>query len=220
MSGTVTLVETQRKQRGRVNIYIDDQFAFSLTNIVAESAGLRQGLQLADCEIRSLLERDSYQRAFDTALNFLSYRPRSEAEVRANLRRKKIAEDVVDRVMERLRETKLVDDSSFAEYWLQNRETFSPRGWRAIRMELRHKGVPQETIDETLPGEGDEAQNAYRAASKKATKIGTGDFREFRQKLGAYLVRRGFDYDVVSSVVGRLWRELKDKATESESAQR
>lgn len=213
MSGTITLIETQQKQRDRVNVYIDDQFAFSLASIVAEGAGLRRGLHLADSEIESLKERDSFQKAFDSALNFLSYRPRSEQEVRLNLRRKKVPEDLAEKVIGRLKETKLIDDSSFAEYWRQNRETFSPRGQRAIRMELRRKGVSQDAIEQALPEKADETESAFRVGSKKAAKIGARDFREFRQKLGGYLVRRGYDYDVVNSVVGRLWRELRDDTT-------
>lgn len=213
MSGTVTLVETQQKRRDRVNVYIDDQFAFSLASIVAEAAGLRRGLHLTDSEIESLKERDSFQKAFDSALNFLSYRPRSEQEVRLNLRRKKVPDDLAERVIGRLKETKLIDDSSFAEYWRQNRETFSPRGQRAIRMELRRKGVSQDTIEQALPEKADETESALRIGSKKAAKIAASDFREFRQKLGGYLLRRGYDYDVVSSVVGRLWRHLRDNTT-------
>lgn len=211
MSGTITLVETQRKRRDRVNVYIDDRFAFSLNSVIAQAAGLRRGLNLTDLEISSLLERDSFQKAFDRALNYLSYRPRSEEEVRLNLRRKNIPEEVSSKVIERLKETKLIDDSSFAEYWLQNREAFSPRGQRAVKMELRRKGVASETIDQVVADQGDESESAYRAGIKRVARLKTSDYRDFRQKLGAYLVRRGFDYDVVNHVVNRLWHEIQDQ---------
>lgn len=211
MSGEVTLVEIQQKRRDRVNVYIEDRYAFSLTNVVAQGAGLRPGLQLTESEIDSLLERDSFQKAFDGALNFLSYRPRSEDEVRQNLRRKKVSEEISDKVIERLKGTKLIDDSAFAEFWLQNREAFSPRGHRAVKMELRRKGVASETIGRVVDDRTDESESAYRAGIKRVARLRALEHRDFREKMGAYLVRRGFGYDVVNDVVNRLWRELQDE---------
>ncbi len=213
-SGTITLVETQQKRRDRVNVYVDDRFAFSLSNVVAQAAWLRRGLSVSESEIQALLERDSFQKAFDTALNFLSYRPRSEEEVRQNLRRKKVPDELSNRIVERLKETKLIDDSAFAEFWLQNREEFSPRGQRALKMELRRKGLDSETIDRAAGDKGDESESAYRAAAKKAARLRAADYRDFRQKLGAFLMRRGFDYEVINGVVNRLWQELQSEGVE------
>jgi len=209
MAGVITAVEVQAKRRNRVNVYLDRAFAFGLTNLVAEQAGLRPGLFLSDEQIQRLLSAEAMQQALDTALAFLSYRPRSESEVRRNLSSKKIPEPLIDEVLARLRASGLIDDAAFARYWAENRETFSPRGQRLLKAELRQKGISPDTIAETLEAsEVDELSGAYRVAEKKARSLRNLDKRTFWQRLSAHLARRGFDYEVIHEVVSRLWREM------------
>lgn len=219
MAGIVTAVEVQAKRRNRVNVYLDRTFAFGLTNLVAEQAGLRPGLFLTDEQIERLLSTEAFQQAMDSALNFLSYRPRSESEVRRNLLRKKTPPSLVDQVLERLKSSGLVDDTAFARYWAENRETFSPRGQRLIKAELRQKGVGQETIQETIDaGEMDEEGGAYRVAQKKARSLRGLDRQVFWQRLSGHLARRGFDYEVIREVVSRLWREMNPEGDSDEDS--
>jgi regulatory protein len=213
MAGTVTAVEVQAKRRNRVNVYLNNTFAFGLTALVAEQAGLRPGVFLSDDQISRLLDDNTLQQAMDTSLNFLSYRPRSEREVRSNLQRKKIPEALIERVMERLKRSGLVDDSAFARFWTENRASFSPRGERAIKAELRQKGVETDVIQTAVgSAELDEESNAYTVALKKARSLRGLDQRAFWQRLSGHLARRGFGYDVIHPVVTRLWREAESDA--------
>ncbi|MBI4321747.1 MAG: RecX family transcriptional regulator [Chloroflexi bacterium] len=206
--GIVTLVEVQVKRADRVNVYLDDEYAFSLSSIVAEAVALRPGTFLSADNIAHLLENDAFQKATDTALAFLAYRPRSEREVRQNLQRKRIPESLIDRVVHRLREMRLIDDAAFAQFWLQNREAFSPRGEKALRSELRRKGVDSGVVDHVLDGSIDEATAAYAAAQRKARLLrNLDDYKSFYRRLGGYLIRRGFAYEIVKSTVDKCWRE-------------
>jgi regulatory protein len=211
MAGVITAIEAQQKRKDRVNIYLDGNYAFSLNTLVAERAGrkLKAGSLLTDRDIAELLDDDTYQKALDSAFNYLSFRPRSDREVRRNLAKKHYEPDVIDHVLARLRELQLVDDKAFAEFWQENRLRCSPRGPRAIKAELYAKGVAPNIIEGVLTTNSEEEeQTAYMAAAKKTRALKGLDHKAFRQRLSGYLLRRGFSYDTVATVSKRLWSEL------------
>ena len=100
----------------------------------------------------------------------------------------------------------LLDDEQFARYWVENRERFKPRGARALRYELRRKGVSDAVIDRAIV-DIDESDSAYRAAESRARRYADEDQWTFRKKMSDYLARRGFSYDIIRNVVDRLWIE-------------
>jgi regulatory protein len=205
-AGTITALTVQKKNKDRVNVYIDGRFALGLAAI--EAVKLRRGQKLGDEEIAALQERDEAHQAHEVALRYLDYRPRSVDEIRRHLKGKDVEPDVIDEVVERLADVGLLDDRAFARYWLENRSDFAPRGARALRMELRQKGVPDDIIDEALAEGYSEDAAADQAARTQARKIRTTDPREFRRKLEAHLVRRGFSYDIAREATARAWSEL------------
>ena len=207
MAGTITALEVQKHNNERVNVYLDDEFAFGLTLI--EAAHLRKGQHLTDAEIGALKSTDAVEQAYERAVRFLGNRPRSIAEVRRNLSDKEVDASAVDEVIARLEARGYVDDAAFARYWVSNRQQFKPRGSRALRFELREKGVPNAVIDEVL-AELDVSDAAYQAASDKARRLRGLDKRDFRTKLGAYLARRGFDYETIGEVITRLIDETEE----------
>lgn len=206
MAGKITALKAQKRNPKRVNVYLDGRYAFSLAAI--EAAKLRRGQVLSDEDIERLEERDSFEKARNRALRFLSYRPRSEAEVRRYLRDKGVTSAVEEEIIERLTRAKLLDDVAFARYWVENRERFKPRGVRMLRYELRQKGVDDKTIAQAL-ADLDEKESAYRAATQRGRRLAHLDQVSFRRKLSAYLQRRGFPYRVVNPAVERVWQELR-----------
>ncbi|MEA3460026.1 MAG: RecX family transcriptional regulator, partial [Chloroflexota bacterium] len=149
----------------------------------------------------------SFQKAHDRALHFLSYRPRSEAEIQRYLRDKGVPKPIEEEIIQRLKAVGLLDDLAFARYWVEDRERFKPRSARMLRYELRRKGVSDEIIAKALE-DLDEEESAYRAAGHRAHRLLNLDYKSFRRRLGAYLRRRGFSYEVARNASERLWREL------------
>lgn len=148
------------------------------------------------------------------AMRYLVSRPRSHYEIETYLRRKGFAPDHIRYAINLLAEEELVDDMAFAEFWLNNREAFSPRSRRAITVELRRKGVPPAIIADIV-GRMDETASAYEAARKKADKIPADDFEVFARKLSTFLAARGFGHGLVRSVVKDLWQERGQHAGNS-----
>ncbi|TEU21918.1 MAG: regulatory protein RecX, partial [Anaerolineales bacterium] len=161
-------------------------------------------------EIEDLLDRDSFQKTYARALRFLSYRPRSEAEVRRYLQGKKVPPTVEAKVAERLTSAGLLDDPAFASYWVENRESFNPRGRFALRYELRQKGLSEETIALALE-DIDEEESAYRALINRVRRMSPLDRGAFRKKLGSFLRRRGFSYETISAALERTWQEMVEE---------
>src|ERR687888_386230 len=208
MRGTITALEPQERRGGkRVNVFLDGRYAFSLDAEVA--LGLRVGEEVTDTAAAALLERDQLQTALDAALTFLGHRPRSEQEIRRRLARKTLPPTIVERVLARLREYGLVNDEAFARYWVEQRQTFRPRGARLLKAELRQRGVPTDLAAEVAEEtEVSADKDAYRAAQKKAYQLASLDERTFRTRLAQFLARRGFDWDTIAPTVERLWQEV------------
>lgn len=214
MEQRITALRQQKKNRQRVSVYLDGDYAFGLQAIIA--APLRVGQTLSPEQMRQLLQSDSAEIAYERALGFLSYRPRSEAEVVAYLRRRKMPPEAIQAATERLLQAGLLDDEAFSKYWVENRETFRPRGARLLRYELRRKGVHDALIDQAVENL-DETDSAYQAAHDRARRYAHLDRVSFRRRLGAFLQRRGFGYEAVKEAVERLWQETRPADEEDTS---
>ena len=122
---------------------------------------------------------------------------------------RRFSQGQVDEVIRKLDSQGLVDDLAFARFWRDSRERHRPRGEAIIRGELLSKGVDRETVSQALEGL-DEEEGAFRAGLKLLPRIASLEYRDFRNRMGAYLQRRGFRMGAVNSATRRLWQELAD----------
>ena len=201
----ITALQVQKKNPNRINIHLDGEYAFGLARIVA--AWLHIGQTLDEEKIAKLQAEDARERAMQQAMLFLSYRARSEKEIRQNLSKHEIPDVVIEETLDRLRRNGFADDKQFANAWVENRSTFRPRGRRALTLELRQKGIDDATIESALE-DVDEDTLAYEAGQKKARKLKVQEWSEFRKKMSDFLARRGFSYSVIAPIVSRLWNEI------------
>lgn len=210
MAGTITGLQFQKRNRDRVNVYLDGSYAFALPAM--EAARLRKGQFLSDEEIQALQTLDLRAKAFDRAVRFLAVRPRSTWEVRQNLARyrpqgRPLPPEHVDWVIRRLSELGYLDDLAFARYWVEQRRQFNPRGTHALRHELRQKGLEPTIIDQVLAQEEDDVAAAEAAVRKQLPRWQHLDESARRRKVMGYLQRRGFDWATVQEVWARLGNE-------------
>jgi regulatory protein len=203
----ITAIEPQQKNPQRVNVYLDGEFAFGLARLVA--AWLSVGQELSEEKAARLQADDERETAYQKALHFLSFRPRSTAEIRQNLTKRGISESLVQETVARLQGSGLVNDEAFARAWVENRSEFRPRSRSALRMELRLKGLEDEVIQAVLEEQVDEEALALQAARKYVRRLAGLEWPEFRQKLGGFLARRGFSYTTLSPVVSEVWKETQ-----------
>lgn len=194
------------KNKKRINIYIDGEFSFAINKEVAINSRLYKGLEINEKQIIKLKDSDSLQRCMDAAFSFLSYRPRSEMEVKQRLRRRGFSREMIDKVVYKLKKNAFINDAEFVRYWLDNRSEFNPKGRAVLKIELTQKGIKRELLNEMISNVNDE-DNAYRAAQKKSRILNNLEHNEFKSRLFTYLKWRGFGYEVIENVCNRIWQE-------------
>jgi regulatory protein len=207
MMRRITALKLQKRNHQRVNVYLDGEYAFGLARIVA--AWLAIGTELSEEKIAQLQAEDQREVAYQRALNLIHFRPRTEVEIRQNLYRHKLEEEIILYVLERLKENGLVNDAGFAQSWVDNRAELRPRSRRALAFELKQRGVDAAIIEQTVDNVDDSAM-AYQAAQRQAHKIKNFEWREFRLKMLRYLAQRGFNYEVSAEAARRVWEEQQN----------
>ena len=126
---------------------------------------------------------DDFEKFYKAAIRFLSFRPRSEKEMRDYLTRKlskaksssagkKSAEEpLITRIIESLKRDKFINDEEFVRWWVEQRMLLKPKAWRVIKYELKQKGLSEELIEEAQSSEfnvqNNDLANALRLAEKK-----------------------------------------------------
>lgn len=205
----ITAIKLQKRNPHRVNIYMDGEFAFGISRIIA--GWLDVGHELDDEEIISLQAKDEEEVAYQRALKFISYRIRTEDEIRRNLTKHSIRSEVISDVLNRLRRNGLVDDIQFANSWVENRNEFRPRAHRMLTYELRKKGISDEVILQSLDSTTPDEELAFKAAQNQFHKYEEFEWSDFRRKLSGFLARRGFSYTIISLVVDQVWAENRSK---------
>ena len=197
----ITAIKPQEKRKNRFNVYLDGQFALAISNELLVREGLKVGQELLPEKREELVAKDRLGKAQEQIYRFLSYRPRSEKEIYDYLGKKKLKDEEKEKIIKNLKEEKLIDDLEFARWFLEQRQTFRPKGSYALRQELRQKGIGEKIIDQVLPNREEELSLAKKALVKAEKKYASFLGREKKEKLMAYLRRRGFSWEAVKKAV-------------------
>jgi regulatory protein len=204
----ITAIETQQRDPERVNVFLNGSFAFGLPALAAVQESLRVGDVLGEEQIARLRALDEQAKAVNAAMNLLAMRPRSEREIRDRLKRKGYPPETIDAAVTKLEGWRYLDDEAFARFWVENREANKPRGRRLLEQELRLKGVDRETIRQTIAETDlDETAAALNLGRNKLRTYGKLEPEVARRRLGAFLGRRGYGYDVIKPVIDELFGE-------------
>lgn len=151
---------------------------------------------------------DVYQRFLNAAYHFISFRPRSEKEIREFLQKKRkklgqTTEVIFQRVLDRLRELGYLDDEKFVRWWIDQRQLHRPKGMRFIVAELRGKGIAQDVIDAVITQESEhsELDGARSIVNKKMKQWKTLPIPEKKKKIYEHLARRGFTSELIRHII-------------------
>lgn len=207
-AGTVTRVSPQQATAERMNVYLDDRFAFSISVRALAEHPVSVGDRLGEADVARLRDADEPDRAVTSALNLLTHRGRSERELRQRLRMKGYTAGAIDEAIRKVAEWGYLDDERFAVSWVEQRQAGKPRSRRALANELREKGVAREIVETTLEeAEIDEVADARRLAADKWRKDHGLEPDKRRQRTAAFLARRGYGWDVAKQVLDELARD-------------
>lgn len=206
----ITKIEAQ-KRAGRYNVYVDGQYAFPVSEDVMIRYRLLKGTELTPEMIDELKSADSQSKAFELALNYLSYQQRTEKEISDYLIKKEIPVETLAPVMARLIDENLIDDERFAHSYVRTMKRTSDKGPSVIKRQLKQKAVAEDLIEDALATDYPSADQLERLAElipklkrhyqRKTPKIQ-------RQKVLQRLVEKGFSFDLVSQALSEVSFEM------------
>jgi len=195
---------TPQKSKKRVNIYLDHKFGFGLDLENYLKLGLKVEQDLSEKEIAEIVKKAEYQKTLDKLLLFSSLRPRSEREVANWFWRKKVHQSLHNKLIKKLKKLEILDDSKFASWWVKQRLEFKNKSKRELISELYSKGIDKNTIEDVLSNfKVDDEKAAKKLISKKMYKWEKYELGVKNRKIGEYLSRKGFSWDVIKKIIKR-----------------
>lgn len=192
----ITSIKQQVKRSDRYSVFVDDAYAFSLSESGLIQSGLASGRELDAAELKQLKQLAGMDKAYGQALRYVAMRQRSEWELQAYLARKEVDKPAAQEIIRRLRDLNLLNDLDFARAWVANRRLLKSTSKRRLRLELKLKRVPEDIIDQALTEDQTDERDTLRdLIEKKRPRYPD------QQKLMQYLARQGFSYDDIKAAL-------------------
>ena len=225
----ITSVEPQKKNPRRFNVFLDGQFAFGADEDLVVEWRLIPGKELTTSDVEKLLFEAEVGKLMERMYRLFNIRQRSEREVRNYFRiknyelrikgKEQVNDLAVELVIKKLKQKGLLNDEQFARSWVEARRRSKKKGKRTIKAELYQKGINRELIDQILEEEStpeSEQQLAQQALEKKfkswekllPLELNEKSLRDLKKKAYGFLLRRGFEYDVVKDVVEKYLNKM------------
>ncbi|MEK3887628.1 recombination regulator RecX [Bacillus sp. FSL K6-3431] len=211
---TITKISTQKNTSDRYNIFLDEKFAFGVDEEVLMRFQLQKGKELTELEITQIQYEDEIRKAFNASINYLSFRMRSESEIRSHLKKKEWEEPVIHAVLLKLNDRQYIDDLAFASAYVRTQVNGGKKGPGTIKQELKQKGIAGHYIEEALSKYDGEQQidHAIQLGNKVAKQNSSLSERSLKQKIQQYLMTKGFSSDIISIAMEEVEFEKEDDA--------
>jgi regulatory protein len=204
----ITKIERQKRHPHRVNVYADGEFAIGLHEEIFLKFRLQKGDRLDYDILKEIEAAEEFNLAKEKAFRLLSYRLRSEKELRGRLEESEFHPAVIDKTIEHLRAARILDDTMFAKAFVNQLLMRKPAGKSLLQRELRSRGITKEIIQEVLRERltDDEEQHLANAAVQKMLRRlppakGQINERKQRQRIANFLARRGFSWPTISAAL-------------------
>lgn len=202
----ITKIEIQKRNKERVNIYIDDEYAFSTFIDIVYKEGLSKGQEVNKEKYDDIIKKENKQKCKNTALRIIERAYKTEKEMRKRLSEKGYEKEEIDEAVNFLKEYKFIDDDSYVKLYIK--EKIKSYGSQKIKYSLINKGISKEVIEEELNNiESEEMkQTALCLAEKKYKNLSKSENDKFKlyNKICRYLISRGYEYDMVKSVTNKV----------------
>jgi regulatory protein len=199
--GTITAINSQRRNPNRYSIFIDGEFVLGIDKKTVEDMDLRVGKLVDEKDLKKITSQEELNKAQAYALMLLGYRERSLREIKMRMRQKGYEEKLIEKVVKYLKDRNLINDKRFTRLWAESRIKKGYGSWR-IQSELEQKGVNREMADEILKDlySGiNEVQIALDLVRKKKGVL--KESQRLTERVSNLLRRRGFSFEVISNVV-------------------
>ena len=208
----ITKIEYQKKNKERFNIYIDDEYGFSVDISILIKYSLKKGMELDDALIYDILSSEEKISVYNYGISVLSRYAKSECELRLKMKNKGFEPQLIDNAISTLKERKYLDDERYCEMFINDKINISKHGVRKIKEALYYKGIDKEIIEEKIKNISAESEEerAFILGEKKLLNIKENDNRKKMAKLSNYLIGKGFEYETVNKTLRKLLNKNDD----------
>ncbi|MGV2620453.1 UNVERIFIED_CONTAM: recombination regulator RecX [Halobacillus marinus] len=212
----LTRITTQKKHKHRYNIFMDkgngEEYGFSVDEDVLVQYRLQKNMEMDNALINALIQTDTLHKSYTLAIHYLSYRMRSEKEIRDYLTGKEADPEHIDEIVKRLKKERLLDDQEFAASLVRTRIMTSSKGPHILKKELMEKGVAASAAEAALEYYTFDKQyeKAMKFAEKKQNHDGRKSHRQQIQNIQQTLMQKGFTGDVIQEVLANLPDEKQE----------
>lgn len=196
----ITDISVQKKNKERVNLYIDGEFFCGMDAVVALSERLKAGDEIDNASLERIAKLSKADDAFQKASAYLGIRPRTRREITRYLSDKGFSTEEITQAADRLASYGYIDDYAYTKSYIGQK--YEMYGEFKLRAKLYERGVDRKIIDEVLAEMDGQEDAAYRAGRKYVDSKGFD-----RQKLSRHLASKGFSWDDVSAAISRLKKE-------------
>lgn len=207
----ITAIQAQ-KRKGRYNIFIDGHYRFPVSDEVLIQFRLHKDQEITDDQIKVITDADSTSKAYNKALDYLSYQLRTEKEIIQYLQQHEFTDLQIEPVLQRLRTQGYINDLEYAKSYVRTIAKTSDKGPKVITQNLRKKGVLENDIETALdefPFE-DQLQNSIKIAQKLAHKYHREAFKIQIQKIKNGLFAKGFSSEIATEAINQLGLEKNE----------
>lgn len=194
----ITAIKQQVKRADRYSIFVDGKYGFSLSDDGLLKSGLAPGQELSSQKLKELKQLSSDDKLYNQTLRYIAIRPRSRWEVEFYLQRKKASPELVDEILNKLSNVRLIDDTQFAKAFVNDRRLLKPTSRRKLVQELRQKRIANEVIEAALGNDAGDEQSALKAVIEQKRR--QAKYRD-DLKLMQYLSRQGFNYGDIKAAL-------------------
>ncbi|AMB94446.1 recombination regulator RecX [Aerococcus sanguinicola] len=219
LSGEITKIEAQKRRKHRFNIYLNQSYAFPVSEATLVKFALAKGQVLSAERVGEIQAAEAAAQAYQTAVNYLSHQLRSEKEIRQRLQRDDWPEGVIDQTIQRLKELRLVDDLVYGQSYTRTAMRLQKKGPGQIQRKLKEKGLSESIIQQALEEYDDQtAQDNIEELAAKRLKQQMRKYaqRDSEQRTVRYLMQKGFDSDAAKQAVQRASQDLVDDDLEDD----
>lgn len=203
----ITKISVQKHNKDRYSIFTDngsgEEYAFSVDEDVLIKHQLKKGMELDDLSVTEMLYQDDIRKAYNSAINYLAHRMRSEGEVRDYLKKKEIAEPVIQEAILKLKQFKFLNDEEFSAAFVRTQLNTTDKGPEVIKKELKEKGISPDIISRAIEEVSfdDQLEKAIKLSEKYAQKNNKDSSRILKQKIEQMLQRKGYSFAIIRAAL-------------------
>ena len=206
--GIVTKIEYQ-KNKTRVNIYVDGEFFCGLNSEVLFSNQIKVGSEVDEQRLKALIFESEVKKGVSYVFGLLAKRPYAEREIRTKLYQKGYSSETAQKIIETIKEYKLIDDSDYAKTYVDSKKK---KKKREIEFNLSQKGIDKHIIQNAVNDiENDDEMAKIDIITAKYMK-NKPKTSENLQKLFRYLQGKGFEFELIKNKISKLKEQVNDES--------